>query len=104
MSLALFGSEGFLGLNILEGRVWVSDGRTEQQTAFAHDTLGYCAEVAHFVQCIEKGQKPLTNATDYLPTLACVQAIYQSAASGGHPVDPRGLLPQRDGHAAQGCG
>lgn len=39
-------------------------------------------EVRHFVECIESGQEPLTSGRDNLGTIAVVDAIYESIASG----------------------
>jgi predicted dehydrogenase len=39
-------------------------------------------EVKHFLDCIETGQEPLSSGRDNLNTIAVVDALYQSGATG----------------------
>jgi predicted dehydrogenase len=43
----------------------------------------YRHEINHFVECVRKKKKPLTSGKDALSTARIVDAMYESAASGG---------------------
>jgi len=45
-------------------------------------TFGYPQEIAHFLECIEKGTKPLTDGEYGLKILKIVETMYKSAKSG----------------------
>lgn len=45
-------------------------------------TFGYPQEMAHFVNCIKNGEKPLTDGNYGLKILKIVDAMYKSAESG----------------------
>ncbi len=46
-------------------------------------------EVLHFIECIETGKTPLSSGGDNLHTMATIDALYQSAATGqATTIDP----------------
>jgi len=49
---------------------------------------------AHFVDCLETGAAFETSGEDYLKTMACVFAAYESAETG-QAVDPAGLVGEK---------
>ncbi|MFA9516037.1 Gfo/Idh/MocA family protein [Halopenitus sp. H-Gu1] len=56
------------------------DGRkcVERFDPFDH----YRLEIEHFADCIENGREPLTGATNGIQTLAVIDALFESEASG----------------------
>lgn len=85
--LALYGDQG----TILAGEtVQISSTQRGEgfQTLDTSDTFGLPTtdaatnEFLHFVECCGNGVQPLTGGLDNVKTIAFIEAIYQSAASG----------------------
>ncbi|WP_123533723.1 Gfo/Idh/MocA family protein [Halosimplex salinum] len=51
-------------------------------------------ELLHFADCVERGSEPLTSGRDNLGTMAAIEAIYRSAASGGERVTTEDVLAE----------
>lgn len=70
------------------GRLTVQKlGQAEQEIVYAcprHGFAGDCVFVTqrHFIDCLREGREFETSGAEYLKTLAVVEAIYESAASG----------------------
>jgi myo-inositol 2-dehydrogenase / D-chiro-inositol 1-dehydrogenase len=55
---------------------------------------GYAQELAHFLKCMETGERPIESAEDGLAVLEILLACYQSAGTGAKvdlPFRPRGV-------------
>jgi predicted dehydrogenase len=53
----------------------------------------YCAEVEHFLHCIREGVEPMCSGRDNLRTMAVIEAVYRSGATG-RTVDVGALLEE----------
>lgn len=53
---------------------------------------GMTEELEHFVECIDKNKKPMSDSEDQTKSLALVLAAYKSARNNGQPVNPDDLL------------
>jgi D-apiose dehydrogenase len=86
-TLRIEGTDGTLQMRP-DGSLWfAAPGLAEQRLPFEPPTEGYkgdsvFATQQHFADCLRTGQPSESDGTDYLHTVALVEACYQSAASG----------------------
>ncbi len=59
-----------------------SDGLTSLNLPSADYALTFRNEVRHFLECVGNGEEPLSSGRDNLNTMAVVEAIYESVATG----------------------
>ena len=89
-------TEGMLEAQVTQGRLILhQDAREEaagrEQVLFEIDPGKHLPnELAHFIDCVESGKRPLTSAADSLHSLRVIWKLYE-AEEAGRVADLRGL-------------
>lgn len=84
-------TEGMLEVNIGKGTLTLIQGSDETVLVSGEDQGKYlAAETLHFLNCVETGEKPLTDARSSLQSLRVIWKLYE-AEEAGVLADLRGL-------------
>lgn len=84
---SVYGTKGRLAIDILKQEVNLFTGGNIE-TFNKPAAGGMIEEINHFMDCLESGKKPLSDAVDQAHSLGVVLAAYESMRKNGTPVSP----------------
>jgi predicted dehydrogenase len=81
----ILGEEGVIEIDIFKELVRVVTAKDKKEYTVKAKG-GMTEEMEHFMECLEKGTKPISSSDDQIRSLALVFAAYQSANNNSVPV------------------